>query len=154
MRKVAVVVLVIGAVVMAISACGRPAPTEPSVTTIQRASPPIPAPAPTQPPDETSASEQLVPDTRIVVAMLDNGGVGPFEYDPVDLTFNTGAIVDITLTSEAAFHTFTVLDLDINVEVNAEESGGIVYQFDQPGVYEIICVPHEALGMVGTITVQ
>ena len=38
--------LAMSAVFALILACGSPAPTEPSVTTIQRASPPIPAPAP------------------------------------------------------------------------------------------------------------
>lgn len=44
--KSAVISLTLSALVALVVACGSPAPTEPSVTTIQRASPPIPAPAP------------------------------------------------------------------------------------------------------------
>lgn len=44
--KSAIVALALSAVIALVVACGRPTPTEPSVTVIQRASPPIPAPAP------------------------------------------------------------------------------------------------------------
>ena len=46
MTRSAVMALAASALFALILACGSPAPTEPSVTTIQRASPPIPAPAP------------------------------------------------------------------------------------------------------------
>ena len=46
MTKSAVVALALSAIIALVVACGAPAPTEPSVTVIQRASPPIPAPAP------------------------------------------------------------------------------------------------------------
>ena len=46
MTKSAVVALTLSAFIALVVACGRPAPTEPSVMTIQRVSPPIPAPAP------------------------------------------------------------------------------------------------------------
>ena len=86
--------------------------------------------------------------------MIDNGGAGPMEYDPADFAFSAGEGVNFTFIAEAAFHTFTVNDLEINVEVNAGETVGFDYVFEEPGTYELICVPHEALGMVGTITVQ
>ena len=44
--KSAVVALTLSALIALVVACGMPAPTEPSAMTIQRASPPIPAPAP------------------------------------------------------------------------------------------------------------
>ena len=46
MTKSAAVALALSAIIALVVACGAPAPTEPSVTVIQRASPPIPAPAP------------------------------------------------------------------------------------------------------------
>ena len=138
-----------------ILACGQPAPTEPSKVTIKRASPPIPPPAPTEVPDDSNgeAKEALV-GTPFTVRLNDNGGAGPFLYDPVNLTFSTGEIVNFTLIAEDAFHTFTVSDLDIDVEVEAGETVGLDFKFDVAGTYELVCVPHEALGMVGTITVQ
>ena len=139
---------------MAVVACGEAAPTEPSEVIIQRVSPPIPAPAPTQAPDAEGAAEAIV-GTPFTVNM---SGVGtaadPGVFDPVNLTFGVGQAVNFTFFSEDAFHSFTVSELDINVEVNAGESGGLDFVFEEAGVYELICVPHEALGMVGTITVQ
>ena len=155
MKKLAILTLVSCAIFSVILACGQPAPTEPSKVTIQRASPPIPPPAPTVAPNDTNgdATEVLV-GTPLTIRLNDNGGAGPFSYDPLDLTFSNGEIVNFTLIGEAAFHTFTVSDLDIDVEIEAGETVGLDLVFDVPGTYELICIPHEALGMAGTITVQ
>ena len=142
------------AVAIAAIACGQAAPTGPSVTIIQRASPPIPAPAPTAVPGEGGDAVEAIVGTPVTVNMIDNGGAGPMEYDPTDFSFAVGEGVNFTFIAEAAFHTFTISDLDINVEVNAGETVGFDYIFEEPGTYDLICVPHEALGMVGTITVQ
>ena len=154
MTKLAVAAILVATVAIAAIACGQPAPTDPSVTIIQRASPPIPAPAPTSVPGEGGGAEEAIVGTPFTVNMIDNGGVGPMSYDPTDLTFAVGEGVNFTFIAEAAFHTFTVNDLDINVEVNAGETAGFDYVFQEPGTYSLTCVPHEALGMVGTITVQ
>ncbi len=155
LKKLATLTFMVCAIFSLILACGQPAPTEPSRVTIQRASPPIPPPAPTAAPDDANggATEALV-GTPFTVRLNDNGGAGPFGYDPLDLTFSNGEIVNFTLIGEAAFHTFTVSDLDIDVEIEAGETVGLDFVFDVPGTYELICIPHEALGMVGTITVQ
>lgn len=154
MRKLAAVALLVGVCVIASVACGQPAPTEPSETIIKRASPPIPPPAPTQAPEEGEGATEVIDGVKVTVNMNDNGGVGPFVYDPADLVFSVGEAVNFTLISEAAFHTFTVPDLDINVEVNAGEAGGLDFVFEEPGTYELVCIPHETNGMVGTITVN
>ena len=154
MTKLAVAAILVATVAIAAIACGQAAPTAPSVTIIQRASPPIPAPAPTAVPGEGEGALEVIVGTPVTVNMIDNGGAGPMEYDPVDFTFAVGEGVNFTFIAEAAFHTFTINDLDINVEVNAGETVGFDYIFEEPGTYELVCVPHEALGMVGTITVQ
>ena len=46
MTKLGVLAIALFAVLAPVVACGKPVPTGPSVTTIQRASPPIPIPAP------------------------------------------------------------------------------------------------------------
>ena len=155
MKKFAALTLMACAIFSVIAACGQPAPTEPSKVTIQRASPPIPPPAPTVAPDDANGgpAEALV-GTPVTVRLNDNGGAGPFAFDPVDLTFSTGEVVNFTLIGEAAFHTFTVPDLEIDVEVEAGDTVGLDFVFDVAGTYELTCIPHEALGMVGTITVQ
>ncbi len=154
MTKLAVAALLVAAVAIAAVACGQPAPTEPSMTIIKRASPPIPAPAPTKAPGEEDGDSVAIDGTKVTVQMIDNGGVGPMSYDPGDFTFSAGEGVNFTFIAEAAFHTFTVTDLDINVEVNAGETSGLDFVFEEPGTYELVCIPHQALGMVGTITVQ
>ena len=154
MTKLAVAAILVATVAIAALACGQPAPTGPSVTIIQRASPPIPAPAPTAVPGEGEDAMEAIVGTPVTVNMIDNGGAGPMEYDPTDFAFSVGEGVNFTFIAEAAFHTFTISDLDINIEVNAAETVGFDYIFEEPGTYDLICVPHEALGMVGTITVQ
>ena len=42
----------------------------------------------------------------------------------------------------------------IDVEVEAEATESITFTFDKPGTYDLICIPHESLGMVATIVVQ
>ena len=88
------------------------------------------------------------------VDLTDAGGRGPFAFGPPDLIFNAGDTVDSTLVGESQFHTFTVEALGIDVDVDAGESVSLRFTFDTPGTYELICVPHQALGMVGTITVN
>ena len=149
-----VAAILVATIAIAAIACGQAAPTEPSVTIIQRASPPIPAPAPTKSPDLDALAAEAIVGTPVTVNMIDNGGAGPMLYDPVDFAFAVGEGVNFTFIAEAAFHTFTINDLDINVEVNAGETVGFDYVFEEPGTYDLVCVPHEALGMVGTITVQ
>lgn len=154
MKKFAALTLMACAIFSVIVACGQPAPTEPSKMTIKRASPPIPPPAPTVAPDEAEGAGEVLVGTPFTVRMIDNGGAGPFAYEPVDMTFSVGEIVNFTFIGEDAFHTFTVSDLDIDVEVEAGETTGLDFQFEVAGTYELICIPHEALGMIGTITVQ
>ena len=154
LKKLAALILVASAIFSVIIACGQPAPTEPSKTTIQRASPPIPPPAPTVAAGEEDGAGEALVGTPFTVRMIDNGGAGPFAYDPVDLTFGVGEIVNFTFIGEDAFHTFTVPDLDIDVEIEAGETTGLDFVFETAGTYELTCIPHEALGMIGTITVQ
>ena len=71
-----------------------------------------------------------------------------------DLTFDAGETVDFTFVGESQFHTFTVEELGIDVDVGGGETVSFDFNFDEPGTYELICAPHQALGMVGTITVR
>lgn len=154
MKRLAALTLMACAIFTVIVACGQPAPTEPSEMVIRRASPPIPPPAPTVAPDASGEGAEVLVGTPFTVRMIDNGGAGPFAYEPVDLTFSVGEIVNFTFIGEDAFHTFTVSDLDIDVEVEAGETTGLDFKFEVAGTYELICIPHEALGMIGTITIQ
>ena len=75
-------------------------------------------------------------------------------FGPSEFTFNVGETVAFTLCAETEFHTFTVEDLGIDVSVDGGSSETLSFTFDSPGAFRLICVPHEALGMTGTITVN
>ena len=98
--------------------------------------------------------EQAAPATLKTVNLNDAGGTGPFLFDPADVTFDVGETVIFTFVGEAVFHTFTVQELGIDVDVNGGETVTFQHTFDTPGTFTLICIPHQALGMVGTITVQ
>lgn len=91
---------------------------------------------------------------RVGVLMQDPGKSGEYVYDPAELTFQRGEQVTLVMTSEGEFHTFTVPDLEIDVHVDAWKSKALTYTFDEPGTYELVCTPHETLGMTGVITVR
>ena len=91
---------------------------------------------------------------RVEVNMEDPGKSGEYVYDPAELTFERGQQVTFFMTSEGEFHTFTVPDLEIDVHVDAWKSKALTYTFDMPGTYELVCIPHETLGMTGVINVR
>ena len=86
--------------------------------------------------------------------MLDQGGSGAYIFDPKNMEFNNGDTISFELSSETEFHSFTVEELGIDFEVDGGTSEIFTFTFDKPGSYSLICIPHETLGMVGTITVK
>ena len=140
---------------MAALACGgdeelAPAAPRPSPSPPPPATAPA-APAPTVPPSPSPVTPE--PPTPITVKLNDSGGRGPFSFGPADLAFDVGETVSFTFVGESQFHTFTVEQLGIDVDVDGGETVSFQHTFDTPGTYTLICIPHEALGMVGTITV-
>lgn len=149
-------VLLMGTVFMVLSACGGS--NEDSTPAVaERASPPIPPAAPAASIEVPSSGSPLAPvagGTAISVGLNDAGGPGPFEFAPNNFTFKRGETVNFSFAGESQFHTFTVGDLGIDVAVDGGASVDFTFTFDTPGTYKVICIPHEALGMVGTITVE
>ncbi|MCH8206425.1 MAG: c-type cytochrome [Chloroflexi bacterium] len=92
--------------------------------------------------------------TLVDVNLEDPGGSGSYAFGPSELVFSVGDTVTFKLTSEAEFHTFTVDELGIDVSVIGNEQATLTFTFQEPGTFELICIPHETLGMVGTITVR
>lgn len=130
-----------------------PDPIPQTSTASASAMAPAPAPAPSvSVASSSSAASTETADKVVDVAMNDAGG--NYIFEPGDLTFSTGETVQFNLSSETEFHSFVVDDLGIEVEVEGGETDTLTFTFDKPGVYTLICVPHETLGMVGTITVQ
>ncbi len=154
-RLIPLTVLMVFAAMTAV-ACGgdeeqAPAAPRPSPPPPPAASAPAAAPLPTTPPVQEPVAPG--PATEVTVKLNDSGGRGPFAFDPVDLSFSAGEVVSFTFVGEAAFHTFTVEELGIDVDVDAGERVSFDFTFEKAGTYELICIPHVALGMVGTITV-
>ena len=158
MQKLSLLVLasVCSILMFGVIACGQPVPEPPPPTTAPRTSPPPPQPAPTTPPaaSASQSGQAAGGGTPVSVAMQDIGGAGEYAYTPSEMSFSAGETVTFTLTSETEFHTFEVDDLDIYVEVDAGDTQTYTFTFDNPGTYELICTPHSAQGMIGTITVN
>ena len=153
------IVLLVAMVSIAAAACGGDSDPEPTAAPQSPAptSPPAPAPAPTVSaplptvPPQTSASTE---GTVVEVLNQDLGGSGVYEFLPADFTFAAGETVTFNIVAETEFHTFTVFDLEIDVEIDAGQTELFTFTFDNPGNYELVCTVHELQGMVGTITVQ
>jgi plastocyanin len=118
------------------------------------------APAPTTAPQ--AAAPSAAPDARtFAVAMTDAE-----RFQPATLTVPSGATVTWNNTGSMT-HTVTVDPSKASNQANASvpegvqpfDSGDITggqsysYTFTTPGTYKYFCIPHEALGMVGTVTV-
>ncbi len=94
----------------------------------------------------------------IEVTLADEGGNNLFE--PANFNFKVGEKVRIRLHSQNVFHTFSAQDLpteegqEINAFVNGGETVEIEFTPSQAGTFDLICLPHQTLGMTGTITVS
>jgi plastocyanin len=85
------------------------------------------------------------------------------EYEPgtdEPITIQQGETVRFVVTSPDIYHTFTVAtdkskqNVLFNLDVFPGKPVEQVWTFDQPGSYYLYCIPHEALGMVGSIEVK
>jgi plastocyanin len=77
----------------------------------------------------------------------------PYTFQPDGFDFKVGMTYVLAFDVPGEFHTFTVKELDIDIFINAGESVQEVVAFDQEGTFELVCIPHEALGMVGEVRV-
>ena len=140
---------------LALAACGGSAGPDPTATIESPPPPPTqPEPTPEDVAIDTPTVEPPSAGTKVEVTAEDPGGSGAYAFDPDELTFSVGETVEFTITSETEFHTFTVDELGIDQAIRGSETAVVTFTFDEAGTFELICIPHEALGMVGTITVQ
>ena len=152
-KRVLALLTMVALVSIALMACGggsEPAPVAP-----QRPSPPVVPPANiTAPAAPSSSGGTSGGGTPVTVSLQDPGGSGSYSFDASEFSFSAGETVSFTFNSQSEFHTFTVDGLDIDVSVDGGSSETLTFTFDTPGEYKLFCIPHEALGMVGTITVN
>lgn len=63
--------------------------------------------------------------------------------------------MEFTIAAEnRVFHTFTAVELGIDVAIDGGDTGTLIFTFDRPGEYKLICIPHQDRGMVGTIIIE
>jgi len=75
-------------------------------------------------------------------------------FDPKTYDFQNGKTycLDFAVTKE--FHTWTVEALGIDIFINADEHVKKDITPTKVGTFPLKCIPHEALGMTGTVTVS
>lgn len=75
-------------------------------------------------------------------------------FVPKDITAAAGDITIEMRNTGLAPHTFTnKAELNVDVNANAGQNATIKLTGVKAGTYKIICVYHETIGMVGTLTV-
>lgn len=146
-------VLVAAALVSA--ACGGDGGDEPRVATSPASQQPSPpgSPSPTE--------EEVKPQRSVTVAMTDN-----LIFEPAEVVVKVGG--KVTWVNESSMdHTSTADPKKAadpsNVELPSgakrwnsgflKEGDRFSLTFDEPGTYRYFCIPHEKVGMLGTITV-
>ena len=74
-------------------------------------------------------------------------------FVPVNITAKAGDITIVMKNTGEAPHTFTQSDLKVDVNADAGKEATIELKDVKPGKYHFICKYHEALKMVGDLTV-
>ena len=101
-----------------------------------------------------AAPEPSMPDDSVKIINRDQSGSGEYRFDPSELTFKVGQEVTFALVAQTEFHTFTVDELGIDVSIDAGTTELFTFEFANAGTYNLICIPHESLGMTGQIVVE
>jgi plastocyanin len=137
---------------LALAACGGSGDSSDKAET---SSPPPPASAATvAAPTAVSQPASSGDVTKFKVVNQDVGGSGEYKFEPNELQFSVGETVEFSVTAETEFHTFNIDELNISQDMDAGETVTFTFTFDTPGEYRLYCIPHESLGMVGTIVVK
>ena len=117
-----------------------------------------PSDIPLPSPEPTLVSENLLEIGQISkvvkITNKDQGGSGVYEFSPSELNFNVGEAILFEMTAEKEFHTFPIDEIEIDEVGDGGQTTKFQISFDRPGVFRFYCIPHEAFGMVGTITVE
>ena len=161
-RRLVSLGVVIGAMSLAIAACGGG--EKPSPTAIPESPSPPPArPVPT--PDTTVKDGNGEPGNgatgegrQITIVNMDPGGGGEYEFQPAEVEVEVGETVTFELIAKTELHSFTVdaLDIDQDIDGAAERDAValVTYTFESAGTYDLVCIYHEGSGMTGTLTVR
>ena len=140
-------VLIVGLVA---GACGGNGDDDPTATP-RPAATPVPTNTPTAEATQPPATQPPGSD-GIPINVLNR--TSPYVFEPDEFDFKVGTTYTLTIEGLNEFHTFTVKDLDLDIDIDAGET--VVFDFTptQTGTFKLVCIPHEALGMVGEVQVS
>ena len=74
------------------------------------------------------------------------------EFQDTSLTADAGEISVFVDNKDSTLHTFTIDELNVDLDIPASKSARITFQAE-PGTYEFYCIPHES-DMEGTIEIE
>jgi plastocyanin len=119
--------------------------------------------------DDHMASDMPHDDTITSMGHMDHGDNSPvadgalrievsatsFEFDPHEITVESGQDIAIVLTSDDILHDFTIDELDAHVAADADETAEGGFTAEEPGRYTYYCTVegHRDAGMEGTLVV-
>ena len=81
-------------------------------------------------------------------------GENPYEFAPLSFTFDAGTTYTLSFDAPAEFHTFTVGELGIDIYILPGQAVEETITPSTVGAFDLVCTPHEGLGMTGNVTVQ
>ena len=101
---------------------------------------------------------------RVVIVKMVEKSPTEFAFEPAQVTVKTGDVVRFVQTG-AMPHNVEFRDLPAGVDLGAARTSAYLSAKDETyevkidgrfakGLYNYVCVPHEAMGMKGTITVS
>ena len=107
------------------------------------------------PPAPVVVEEAPISDTEIsAIPIIVGTGSDPYFFEPKGFELQAGQTYAFEVTSDQELHSFTVMELGLNVNVMPNTTEIINVKFDKPGTYQLICLPHEIYNMVATIKVN
>jgi plastocyanin len=147
MKKNNLVWLLIGTVMALVLACGGG-----ESTTTKAAATKVP----TKTAETTSTAATSSATTEdLTIVMQEVPGMA---YVPANITMNAGQTYNVKLVGGGEFHTWTIVDSSgayvENLSINPDMEDIIQVTAPASGTYDILCLPHQTNGMVGTLVVN
>ena len=149
MKKGAIIGLITGASLALVLACGGGESTTTTTT---------PTEVPTKVAETSSAASTTTSSSGTADITIEMQDLPGYAYLPADIEMSAGETYNIRLVGSDEFHTWSVVDSNgdyiVNINLNANAEQTVAFTAPASGTYEIICLPHQASGMVGTLTVN
>ncbi len=75
------------------------------------------------------------------------------EFVPATITALSGETTMFVDNQDNALHTLTIDELGVDLQIPAKSEAKVTFNAE-PGTYEFVCVPHEGMGMTGTLVIE